>query len=364
MQHRRAYSPLERFILGAALAVPSTSRAHRRSLRSAAIGFAGVLNAFVAKHTALALALVFNTVLVLLLSLINFRSHQRLGPISFTLGNSSLLEENGNDEESGNESTADEENPAQGLRYTIPATTQPVAAAAAPKPAQLPAVIETLANSRFTFTGGGGRFQGLEESAGGRGGGRKIGGLTIQANRLGVILDVSGSMADDSERVNRIIAEQFENAICVQVEGCDLLVATEADMATEAELPFNFGQPAQTWSAPASAWPEPKPKKQKKEWPWADKTQAQSAQPAAAPVIVSQSSGTIQALSILANRGVDAVYWFCDLQDLQSNDALREVDKILRTGRIRLYLQSQEVEPGLLLREIIARSGGAYSVEF
>lgn len=362
MQNRLAPSRLENFLRKAAIAVPVSGRAQRRILRSAATRTADFLNAFVEKHTALAAALLVNASMVLLLCFYSFRGPHRGSAFSLSFGSGFLIEESGNDEESGDNSDVAEESPSKSVSYPIPSVAQPVAAMATPKPALLPTVIEALAASRSLYTGGGRAF-GLGEGAGGRGGGKKIGGLMVQANRLGVILDVSGSMADDSERVNRIIAEQFENAICVQVEGCDLLLATHTSAipGTE-ELPFNFGHPAPGAWTTQSAWPDPKPKQQKKEWPWAEKPQP--SQPAPEPVIVSESSGTIQALLILANRGVDAVYWFCDLQDLQSNDALREVERILRAGRIRLYVQSQEVEPGPVLREIIAGSGGTYSVEF
>ncbi len=52
--------------------------------------------------------------------------------------------------------------------------------------------------------------------------GKRVAGMTIEAETLGVILDVSGSMTDHLEKLRKEIKKEFKEAVFLEVTGCRL----------------------------------------------------------------------------------------------------------------------------------------------
>lgn len=125
----------------------------------------------------------------------------------------------------------------------------------------------------------------------------EIGGLTVTAQCLGVLLDVSGSMSPYLPRLREQIHRHFPDAKYQEVEGCHL----------------------------------------------------------------SKSSAEAKALRhFVETDGCDALYWFCDLQDGGHQDASDELRELLIQREVTLYIRSldrtADAYPGLL--EAVSMSGG------
>ena len=71
---------------------------------------------------------------------------------------------------------------------------------------------------------------------------------------------------------------------------------------------------------------------------------------------------SIEAFKSLSFQGVDAVYWFCDLQDPQTKDGLFFLNDLLKTKKIKLYIKTMDKHPNSTLRSIISSTGGSYSI--
>jgi len=152
-------------------------------------------------------------------------------------------------------------------------------------------------NSAGTGKGYGfGNGNGFGGNGNGNGNGSTIFGEKIIAKKLGVILDISPSMSLYIPRLKSEIEENFKNAKFIEVNGC----------------------------------------------------------------AVRQSSPTTYAVEDLASKGVDAIYWFCDLQDNRTNDGMEKIKQILRSKGIRLYVKSLDFAPDEQLQSIIISSGGTF----
>lgn len=145
--------------------------------------------------------------------------------------------------------------------------------------------------------------------------GQSIGGLSVRGERLGVILDVSGSMHRYLDSLRKEIRAGFADAEFREVEGC-------------------FLEPVDT-----SAIPDPS--------------------------TVSRDSVMDAIAELVRNHQVDSIYWFCDLQDERTEDAVRQL-RTLALGQagnqkaFRLYIRSTDELPDPALEEIIRSSGGAF----
>lgn len=126
----------------------------------------------------------------------------------------------------------------------------------------------------------------------------KIFGDNIKAERLGVIIDNSPSMVPYMEALKREIYRNFDNAKIVQAHGCQIV----------------------TGSQPLFAFKN------------------------------------------LAREKVDVIYWFCDLQDAESLEGLKVLEKILKDKNIKLYIKSMDRPPNDELESIIRSSGGNYFI--
>lgn len=133
--------------------------------------------------------------------------------------------------------------------------------------------------------GSGGNGSGAGGMGGFGGPGKKIGGLTVKAEKLGVILDTSGSMTKHIEKLRKEIGKEFEAAVFREVVGCRLAISDGTNIE---EL-------------------DPKDPKR---------------------------GSVMTAMRELAEiENVDAIFWFCDLNDGESEEALKELDASLWHGK-------------------------------
>jgi hypothetical protein len=148
-------------------------------------------------------------------------------------------------------------------------------------------------------------------------GSMKVGDMTVKAMRLGVILDVSGSMKEKLPEVKREVRRAFRQAKTVDVEGCRL-----------------------HWKPSA----ESEDRKVR---------------------LKSSAGSVIEAVEMLVIDGkVDAIYWFSDLQDGESGAGLARLRELLRVGQgaaraVRFYIRTLEREPSSELAAIVRVTGGA-----
>jgi hypothetical protein len=160
---------------------------------------------------------------------------------------------------------------------------------------------------------------------GGRGYGRirkvQMGSMAVKAARLGVVLDVSGSMTEKLPKVRKELRKQFKAASVVEVKGCSL--------SWDGKISFDLEQARKLAKSK------------------------------------SRADTVLEAMEILiAADRVDAIFWYSDLQDTQNREGLLRLSYLLGTlegkGRrpVRLYVRSVERDPSDALMKIVKRSGG------
>ena len=125
----------------------------------------------------------------------------------------------------------------------------------------------------------------------------KVFGSNIKAKKLGVLFDISFSMSPYTERVENEIRKNFNNAVVDYVDGC----------------------------------------------------------------VIAPETRVFRAFEKLAMQNVDAIYWFCDLQDPETKDGLYLLEKLLANKKIKLYVKSMDKHPNSKLKSIISSTGGSYS---
>ena len=149
--------------------------------------------------------------------------------------------------------------------------------------------------------------------------GQNIGGLLVKGDRLGVILDVSGSMKRYLESLRSEIRSRFDSPVFLEVEGCVIEPST-AD-------------------PPGSAFDSRNPR------------------------LRDSVMNAIRELVIIEK--VDSIYWFCDLQDEQTNEGLSELARLAQgtpggAPAFHLYIRSTDEKPGEKLDQIIRLTRGAF----
>ena len=149
--------------------------------------------------------------------------------------------------------------------------------------------------------------------------GQNIGGLLVKGDRLGVILDVSGSMESYLESLRSEIRSRFDSPVFLEVEGC-------------------FIEPS-TADPPGSAFDSRNPR------------------------LRDSVMNAIRELVIIEK--VDSIYWFCDLQDEQTNEGLKELARLAQSSpggapAFHLYIRSTDEKPGEKLDQIIRLTKGAF----
>jgi hypothetical protein len=179
--------------------------------------------------------------------------------------------------------------------------------------------------------------------------------MFVKGSSLGVILDVSGSMTSFLPALRENIRNQFPNAVFLEVAGCSLSSFSE-------ETPgFGFTEPGDG------------PKR----------------------------GSVMEAIhELIKVSHVDSIYWFCDLQDVRTDDAIHELRELVagrpvarempatanrssgqfsrldelkrmnanrpnRFGRpvFHLYIRSVGESPDPPLERVIEESGGSFQLE-
>lgn len=174
-----------------------------------------------------------------------------------------------------------------------------------------------------SFGSSSGFDNGMGRGGAGMGSMGKIGRLSVRAKKLGVVLDVSPSMGPHLPAVRREIRKSFRDAPTMGVNGCRL------DWNPGMEQP---NAPSTRRSLPTN-----------KEHP---------------------AKSVFEAMqTLIIEEKVDAIYWFSDLQDGESPDGLKQLQKLFRMDSdpkniVRLYIRSLERDPAPELNRIVRASGG------
>ena len=157
-------------------------------------------------------------------------------------------------------------------------------------------------------------------TAGTGGASMKVGKITVKAKQLGLILDVSGSMEEELPKVKREVRKAFKDAKAVEVKGCRV-----------------------DWTEPADADGEKRSEVK----------------------LRSDAASVVEAVEMLVVAGrVDALYWFSDLQDGETEAGLARLRELLHLERgrgraVKFYIRSLGKEPSPELAAIVRDSGGA-----
>ncbi len=143
----------------------------------------------------------------------------------------------------------------------------------------------------------------------------EVAGSKITASNLGVILDVSGSMSPYLEALREEILKSYPKAHFIEITGCHLggegPYRAFYSMPGMAENPF-----------------EPKQFHEKITSDMINSFQA-------------VSFDTLSAfLGLVENRNVDSVFWFCDLQDGMTPEAIETIEKMLAVHGTQIYVTS------------------------
>lgn len=143
-----------------------------------------------------------------------------------------------------------------------------------------------------------------------------VGKIAVKSQRLGVVLDVSGSMEEELPEVKRELRRAFKQAKTVEVVGC--------------RLDWNPGN---------------------------DSGERRVR-------LRSKADTVIEAIEMLVVDGkADAIFWFSDLQDGVTDSGLSRLGELLGISRgkgkaVRFYIRTLQVEPSTELARIVRASDG------
>lgn len=212
--------------------------------------------------------------------------------------------------------------------------------------------------------GGMGKGTGIGSGSGGGKGpvsGRQLFGVSIQARKLGVIADISGSMQPNIPKVMTEIFKNFPDADVVLVNGCGMMDWEKALREFEEEKaaaektakerkerytgPKSMPRPqiVKFTSAEASDSPPIRGTRSyggfRKDYPdWYEKLSERSN----TWFITSfaNSYATALAFDHLAKRKVEAIYWFADFADPIEGKAAEEAAQMVQENKIEVLLHS------------------------
>lgn len=228
-----------------------------------------------------------------------------------------------------------------------------------------PAIPKNTPVSETGVIGGTGRGTGSGTGTGkGMGGpvsGKQLFGVAIQARKLGVIADISGSMQPNIPKVMTEILKNFPDADVVFVNGCGMMDWEKALQEFEEEKaageksakerkerytgPKSMPRPqlVKFTSAEASDSPPIRGTRSyggfRKDYPdWYDKM---SSRPNTWFVTsFANSYSTALAFEHLARRKVDAIYWYADFADPIEGKAAEEAAQAVLENKIEVLLHS------------------------
>jgi len=227
-----------------------------------------------------------------------------------------------------------------------------------------PAIPKNTPVSETGVIGGTGKGTGLGAGTGGGKGmamGKQLFGVTIQARKLGVIADISGSMQPNIPKVMAEIFKNFPDADVVFVNGCGMMdwedalrkfeeekVAKEKTAKEQKEKytgPKSMPKPqlVKFTSAEASDSPPIRGTRSyggfRKDYPdWYDKLAGRNN--TWFVTSFADSYATALAFEHLARRKVEAIYWYADFADPITGEVAEETAKLVQESKIEVLLHS------------------------
>ena len=227
-----------------------------------------------------------------------------------------------------------------------------------------PAIPKNAPVSETGVIGGMGKGTGTGSGSGGGKGpvsGRQLFGVSIQARKLGVIADISGSMQPNIPKVMTEIFKNFPDADVVFVNGCGMRdwevslkefedeKAAKEKAAKEAKErytgPKSMPKPqvVKFTSAEASDSPPIRGTRSyggfRKDYPdWYEKMAERSNTWFVTSFADSCATGL--AFDHLARRKVEAIYWFADFADPIEGNAAEEAAQLVQENKIEVLLHS------------------------
>ena len=224
-----------------------------------------------------------------------------------------------------------------------------------------PTIPKNTPVSETGVIGGTGKGTGLGggRGGGGGGGGKQLFGVSIQARKLGVIADLSGSMQTYLPKVMEEILKNFSDADVVFVNGCGMMDWEEALKKFEeekAEKEKTAQEGKQKYTGPKSM---PKPKVVKFNGPEAsdappirgtsqygglrkdypelyEKMVQRSNTWMVTSFVAAQATGL--AFDHLAKRKVEAIYWFADFKDPIEGQVAEQTAQMIKDTKIEVLL--------------------------
>lgn len=162
----------------------------------------------------------------------------------------------------------------------------------------------------------------------------EIGGNKIKASNLGVILDVSGSMASYLDALRAEILESFPEAHFAEITGCAL---------------YGTGLMKDYYSVPGSTKNPFDPK--------------QFPEQIAATNIENYSlinSDTLSAfVGLIEGREVDSIFWFCDLRDGMSREAIDVATDLIESLGVQVFVTSLAEDAPSKFRDAVESNEGS-----
>lgn len=212
-----------------------------------------------------------------------------------------------------------------------------------PSPVVAPTVTKAIVSGKTaqgTGLGGGGKGTGTGKGVGSGGRMGKVFGMKVSSNRLGVLLDVSGSMHDILPEVMLKIDEQFEDYVLVMVVGCNV---SPRLIKGEFESVLKMSRKDYDGLIPEKLVKMVKRKKVNSHFSY----------------VVDAGS----ALEFMTRQGVDSIYWFADFQDSVDPKRMTQVGRNLEIQRVSLYVHSLEKQPASAIRKATFETRGDFVVK-
>jgi len=226
-----------------------------------------------------------------------------------------------------------------------------------------PTIPKNTPVSETGVIGGTGKGTGLGggRGGGGGGGGKQLFGVSIQARKLGVIADLSGSMQPNIPKVMAEIFKNFPDADVVFVNGCGMMdwdIALKKFEEKKAEEEKTAKEQKEKYTGPKSM---PRPQVVKftsaeasdsppirgtrsyggfrKDYPdWYEKLSERSNTWFVTSFANSYATGL--AFDHLARRKVEAIYWFADFADPIEGKVAEDTAQTIQDNKIEVLLHS------------------------
>ena len=175
-------------------------------------------------------------------------------------------------------------------------------------------------------------------------------GQTIESRRMGAILDNSPSMKPYLDKLREELASAFPDYRYLEVWGSFLRLYGGRDPGTLAYRRSHDG---------FEPWHYAKPR------PDQNPFDARFFNPRIPAheihyFVTGLERDNLSAIRALVElEGVDAIYWFCDMDDTVDKEAVAALDALLKKHKAKLFLHTLKRAPSRALREVAEDSGGA-----